>query len=343
MVNLKEKTLYIRQKNATYLEVLAVDSIVMSLWDFFSFYVPGYLFMPKYKMKVWDGKLHLYNRNTCEIYVGLLPHIKEYARINDYKIEYTDDGNLDIEDEFSVTEASNFAKKLDIHAKRIENNKDVFIPLIPHDYQLTAFRHAVQTKRCLLLSPTASGKSLIIYLLIRYYQERVKGKILVIVPTVNLVHQLFNDFGEYSYTDKWDVRDEVHLVYQGQDKSSEKQIILSTWESIYKLGIDYFGQFDMVIGDECLHPDTKIKTILGEIPIKNIKIGTLVYSQNDKGVVELKPVIEIHKNINLLEKMLEITFDSGEKIKITGNHKILTKTGLIRADKLLKNDIIIGI
>ena len=73
---------------------------------------------------------------------------------------------------------------------------------------------------------------------------------MVIVPTVNLVSQLYTDFGEYSYADNWDVRDEVHMVYQGQDKGSEKQIIISTWESIYKLGIDYFGNFDVVIGDE---------------------------------------------------------------------------------------------
>jgi superfamily II DNA or RNA helicase len=137
-----------------------------------------------------------------------------------------------------------------LHAKRREGDKEVFVPIVPHDYQIAAFRHAVQSKRCLLLSPTASGKSLIIYLLIRYYQEMVKGKILVIVPTVNLVSQLYTDFGEYSYDDKWDVRDEAHMVYQGKEKGSEKQIIISTWESIYKLGIGYFEQFDVVIGDE---------------------------------------------------------------------------------------------
>jgi superfamily II DNA or RNA helicase len=248
-VNLNENTLYIRKKNETYLEVLAVDSIVMSLSEFFSFYVPGYKFMPKYRMKIWDGKLRLYNRNTCEIYVGLLPHLKEYARLNEYGIEYTD-GDLDIEDEFSIEESRDFATELKLHAKRRDGDKEVFVPIIPHDYQLAAFRHAVQTKRSLLLSPTASGKSLIIYLLLRHYQPLVDGKILIIVPTVNLVQQLYSDFGEYSYDDTWDVREQAHMVYQGQSKGSDKQILISTWESIYKLGIDYFGQFDVVIGDE---------------------------------------------------------------------------------------------
>jgi superfamily II DNA or RNA helicase len=239
----------IRKENETYLHIDAEESIMASLVDFFSFYIPGHQFMPKFRMKMWDGKIRLLDKNTGRLYVGLLPHIKEYARLHEYEVVYTH-GELDIEDEFSVLEAKEFAEKLKLHAKRIINDKEEFVPIIPHDYQLAAFRHAVQTKRCLLLSPTASGKSLIIYLLIRYYQEMVKGKILVIVPTVNLVSQLYTDFGEYSYDDTWDVRDEAHMVYQGKEKGSEKQIIISTWESIYKLGIGYFEQFDVVIGDE---------------------------------------------------------------------------------------------
>src|ERR1035437_5634 len=110
---LQDKTLYIRKKNESYLEVLATDDILAALSDFFTFFVPGYQYMPLFKMHVWDGKLRLYNKNTGEIYVGLLPHLKEYAKLNEYEIIYTD-GDLDIEEEFSVEEASFFAKKLDI-------------------------------------------------------------------------------------------------------------------------------------------------------------------------------------------------------------------------------------
>jgi superfamily II DNA or RNA helicase len=249
-MELQDKKLYIRKKNETYLEVLAVDSILFSLSDFFSFFVPGHQFMPKFRMKVWNGKLHLFNRNTCELYVGLREHIKEYARMHGYEVIYTD-GDLDIEDEFSVLEAESFVNSLKLHAKRIEDKKDVFIPIQPHQYQVDALRHSIQSKRCLLLSPTASGKSLIIYMLLRYYQKIVNGKILIIVPTVNLVQQLYTDFGEYSYDDTWDVRNEIHMIYQGQEKNSDKQIIVATWQSIYNMPLDYFAQFDVVIGDEC--------------------------------------------------------------------------------------------
>lgn len=245
MPELNDNTLYIGKKNETFLYVYAVDSILASLSEFFSFFVPGYRYMPKFRARMWDGKMRLFDRRTCEIYVGLLPHLKEYAKLHEYNIEWTD-GPLDVEEEFSVVEAESFAKSLDLHAK----HDGQFVPITPHDYQIAAFRHAVQTKRSLLLSPTASGKSLIIYLLVRYYQQFIKNKILIVVPTTSLVAQMYTDFGEYSYAQDWDVRDEAHMVYEGQDKGSEKQIIISTWQSIYKLGQHYFEQFDVVIGDE---------------------------------------------------------------------------------------------
>lgn len=245
MARLEEKTIYIGKKNETFLSVYAEDSIIASLVDFFSFYVPGFKFNPKYRMKLWDGKIRLFDRRTNEIYAGLLPHIKEYAKLHEYDIEWLDQA-LDIEEEFSVVEAQDFAASLNLHAK----HDGEFTPIVPHDYQIAAFRHAVQSSRCMLLSPTASGKSLIIYLLLRHYQKTIKNKILIVVPTTSLVAQMYTDFGEYSYADKWDVREEAHMVYEGQDKGTDKQIVISTWQSIYKLGQHYFDQFEMVIGDE---------------------------------------------------------------------------------------------
>ena len=112
----------------------------------------------------------------------------------------------------------------------------------PRDYQLDAFVHAVRERRSLLLSPTASGKSFIIYLLVRYYAKRT----LIIVPTTSLVSQLASDFADYGFdSDKF-----VHRVFSGKDKVSKRPITISTWQSIYKLHKDYFSQFDVIIGDE---------------------------------------------------------------------------------------------
>lgn len=272
---LKDRTLYIRKINETFLQVVAEDAIVASLSDFFSFFVPNYRFMKKFKMHMWDGRIRLFSKNTGEIYVGLLQHVKEFAKQHEYEIIYENGIDLDVEEEFSVQEAFDFAKSLNIHVKRQENNKDIYIPINAHDYQLDAFRHAVQTSRSLLLSPTSSGKSLFIYLLLRHYQPKIKGKILVIVPTVNLVMQMFTDFGEYSYADKWDIREQAHIIYSGKEKNSDKPIIISTWESIYKLGKDYFNQFEVVICDEAhLAKANSLTSIMNKCTKARYKFGT---------------------------------------------------------------------
>jgi superfamily II DNA or RNA helicase len=107
--------------------------------------------------------------------------------------------------------------------------------------------NGLMKKRGILLSPTGSGKSLIIYILARYFLEEFDTKkILVIVPTTSLVEQMHNDFKHYGYDEKL-----MHRIYSGKDKKTDAPIIISTWQSIYKLPKDWFSQFGMIVGDEC--------------------------------------------------------------------------------------------
>ena len=88
-----------------------------------------------------------------------------------------------------------------------------------------------------------SGKSLLIYLLVRYYNKPT----LILVPSIQLVHQMYDDFREYGY----DVENNVHCIFGGKDKFNfDKKITLSTWQSIYKMDKSYFDKFEVVIGDE---------------------------------------------------------------------------------------------
>ena len=57
---------------------------------------------------------------------------------------------------------------------------------------------------------------------------------------------MFGDFKEYG----WDSAKYCHQVYAGQDKVSDKQVIISTWQSIYKLNKKTFEPYKLVIGDE---------------------------------------------------------------------------------------------
>ena len=128
------------------------------LQDYFTFTVPGMQFMPAVRNKVWDGKIRLFNPMTKRIYAGLLPHVQRFCKERDYNLVIAPDFDAD---EFSLHEAQEFIDSLGLK-------------LTPRDYQVAAFAHAVKNRRAVLLSPTASGKSLIIYLLTQYFKKKRK-------------------------------------------------------------------------------------------------------------------------------------------------------------------------
>ena len=54
-------TLLIDKKNEVYMSVQTEPGLAQELCDYFTFYVPGYRFMPAYRNKIWDGKIRLFN------------------------------------------------------------------------------------------------------------------------------------------------------------------------------------------------------------------------------------------------------------------------------------------
>jgi len=220
----------ISNKDEVYVTVNCSESVSHELREYFTFLIPGYQFTPQYKAKLWDGKIRLFDLRTKQIYRGLVPNIIKFCQDRNYQWEYD---NEIYDEEFSLTEANEVVKKLNMNIE-------------PRDYQLDAFVHAIRSRRSLLLSPTASGKSLIIYLIIRYLLSQDSKKVLIMLPTTSLVSQLFKDFKDYGF----DSDTFVHKVFSGQEKTSNKPIIISTWQSLYTLPPSFFKNFDVVIGDE---------------------------------------------------------------------------------------------
>lgn len=217
----------IRKVNEVYNQALTDDmGIAQELSEYFTFNVPGYQFMPAYRHKVWDGKVRLYNNSTQMLYAGLMKYVEVFCKERDYDCEYEYDNSAT---SFSEIEAIQFLK-------------DQKFTLEPRDYQVNAFVDAVRYDRALFVSPTASGKSFIIYMIMRWFLRPT----LIIVPTTTLVHQMYSDFESYGFkSEKY-----CHKIFSGQDKVTDKPIVITTWQSIYKLRKDWFSKFDVVIGDE---------------------------------------------------------------------------------------------
>ena len=273
--------LRVSKLNEVYVKIDCEPSTAYELNDYFTFDVPGAKFMPAYKNKMWDGKIRLFNAMTLTLYTGLIAYLEKFCEARNYKIEF--DENFSKES-FSIKEAKDFAATL--------NTK-----FPPRDYQLEAFIHAVRERRGLLLSPTASGKSFIIYLLTRYYNR----KTLIVVPTTSLIHQMASDFRDYGFTG------EIHKIYSGQDKVTDKQVVITTWQSIYKEKKNWFDEYEVVIGDEAHNFKAKsLTSILTKM--ENCKYrfgftGSLDGTQTHKLVLEglFGPVRKVATTAKLIE------------------------------------------
>ena len=225
--------LLVTKENESVLDIKCDPSIAEELKDFFSFFVPGHKFMPAFRRRIWDGKIKLFNSITGELPVGLYPYLRSFCEKRNYSMEHVSSsyGSPDEENPINLKLLMEFIESLNL----------------PHkirDYQFDAFVEGIKRMRAILVSPTGSGKSLIIYCLMRWYIDNYSDKVLIIVPTTSLVEQMNSDFKSYGY-------DESHLVYSGKDKNTHKRIMISTWQSIHRLNIDWFDQFGLVFGDEC--------------------------------------------------------------------------------------------
>ena len=263
----------ISKKNEVYVRVETEPNIARELSDFFTFEVPGARFMPSYKKRIWDGKIRLYNQMNGEVYLGLIPYIQEFAKLNDIDIEYKGDVNA-TQSSFTHGVCKGFIRNI----KPKSNGKSIEL----RDYQTDAVVHAIRNNRSLLLSPTASGKSLIIYLLSRWYES---NRILILVPTTSLVEQMYTDFLDYGYLES-----KMQKIYQGYTKDISSEVTISTWQSLYKMPRKFFEQFGCILGDEVhLFKAKSLTNIMNKMHMTKYRhgfTGTLDGTQTHRLILE---------------------------------------------------------
>ena len=217
----------VTELNASFIKIDAEPSILQELREYFTFTVPGSEFHPSVRNHFWDGKIRLLDTRKKTLYSGLKDEVLKVAKEMGYTFQFTP----------KFTRPTFTENDVEASARAIGLTLDI------RPYQMSAILNALNTGRQLMLSPTGSGKSIIIYMICRMIEK----KTLIIVPTTALVEQMSTDFGDYGY----DSDANVHKIYYGKDKQTEKMITVTTWQTLAKQSDDYFKQFDVVIGDEC--------------------------------------------------------------------------------------------
>jgi superfamily II DNA or RNA helicase len=251
-------TVSLEKFNEVYLRIKCEPSVAKELSEFFTFEVPNAKFMPSVRNRLWDGRVRLFSPATGKIYLGLLPYVRRFLAENGYKIEYGE----------GIVPPRTIEKDLTVKYVRSLQKKG----FKARGYQIDAIHNILESNRGLILSPTGSGKSFIIYVLTRYYVQKFENKkILIVVPTTSLVEQMYNDFADYG----WFPDEHCHKLYAGSDKLTLKEVVISTWQSIYKLDKRYFSQFGAVFVDECHLAKAKSLTgIMTKLHDCKYRIGT---------------------------------------------------------------------
>ena len=267
--------LVIQKKNEVFLHIECDPHIRHELNDQFTFDVPGAKFMPQYRSKYWDGKIRLFSIPKQEIYIGLLDKVVGFCKHHKYEFEFKDNKHFGIP--YEENELVSYEGVKD-YLTRISSIK-------PRPYQIEGVYDALRRNRRLIVSPTGSGKSLMIYAVTRYHQEHGR-KILIVVPTTSLVEQMYKDFIQYG----WNIEELAHRIYAGKDLMSDCSVIISTWQSIYKQDRKWFRQFSVIIGDEAHQFKSKslvsIMTKLDDAKYRYGFTGTLDGTQTHKWVLE---------------------------------------------------------
>lgn len=231
----------------------------MEIYDEFSFFVPGYKYMPMFKAGRWDGKIKLYDIRNRKFYIGLLPRLIDWCDTNGYTISIQD------KDEFRKGNIYDEAQLEDIYKTSV---------WVPKPHQKKAVEFALKNPKTLTMSPTASGKSMMIYLLMRYILEHTEDNILITVPTTALVEQLYTDFEEY-VNDGFDVGSVVQRLHgTRKDVVPGARVLISTWQSVYKKEAGFFSKFNTYMCDEAHGADAKsISSIVEKLAHADRRFG----------------------------------------------------------------------
>lgn len=223
-------------------EIITDDYTLAELKYRMRFRPKDYFFAPSYKIGKWDGWINLIKQN--KLAVGLIPLLCE--KMQDLKISFEIDNRYFPTYKVTKNQIIEYSKLLNLQSKGID--------ITPREHQINGVLNSLQNKRVVLLSATNSGKSLILYIYIRFLLDILNlNKILLLVPNTMLVEQMYDDFTDYSTKNKWNVEKNCQRIYseiKENNRDMNKRVHISTWQSLYTKDPEIFNVYDAFICDE---------------------------------------------------------------------------------------------
>ena len=283
---------FIEKKNELDIVLDCEQHVLYELQEAFSFDVEGASFAPAFRKKYWDGKIRLCSVATKSLPAGLTYQLCKWLDRHNYSWEFKNSKFYGVPYE---TDERIFHEGVELFMNKISNVK-------PREYQVDTVFHALKEYRKTIVSPTGSGKSLMIYAISRYLKS-IDKRTIIVVPSKSLVEQMYKDFVDYGWGEE-----NLHKIYQGHSLDTKAPVTITTWQSVYGMEKKWFRQFDAVIGDECHNFKAKsLGGIMKKMPDVKWRYGftgTLDGKNVHKLILEghFGPVYKTTSSADLMEK-----------------------------------------
>jgi len=319
---------HITSLNESFIKVTAEDdSCIEDIYQSFKYLDPTHV---PTKWNKWDGTVRMYDKKTGKMQAGLLFILLRWLKESKYT--YTVDPGLqkNLINKITRAEIQAWVDSLDISDEDGES-------ISPYDYQVESLFLTVKYQKLTLLAATSAGKSLIIYLINRFYDELYpEMKKIVVVPTAQLVNQLSKDFSDYSKRNGWNAAAKVHGIVDGATKASPKPIFISTWQAIQDMDRDFFEQMAVLLVDECHGASAKkLTNICNYSTNAFIRIGlTGTLKDNElhpiavqacfgpaQRVVTTKELIDSGRATKVYVRQLLLSYNIADRLHVNGGGK----------------------
>ena len=228
--------IHIELINASIIKLHITDDYMNSdINEYFKFEDPQF---KKSDYSTWDGIIRLYDKRSNHLSLGLLPVLLSFCKIRGHQVQL-DEAFKHLDNPLSETDCKAYIETLKM-------------PFVVSDNQTDMLHYFVNKSRVCAVSCTSSGKSASIYMTTRYYQSTLENpRILIIVPNVLLVKQLYNDYINYSVNNGYEVEKNLHKSCEGISPITDKPITIATWQTLNNIkDKSFFQKFDCVICDE---------------------------------------------------------------------------------------------
>ena len=272
----------IEKVNEGFVRIFCARPIAIDIRNNYKFFAPGYKFHPKYRnprKRVWDGKVSLFDRRTRLFPSGLLDDLTSFFDRSNFTYEF----NFSIENRRNYNIDDAFLEKF---YKIIFKNSIYY----PRDYQHEAIKQLLINKKAVVEEATGSGKSLIIYCLLKI-SLGLEKRIVLVVPNIMLVEQMRRDFRDYG----WETCDDfLTIMYMDHIPDTSKPVLISTYQSLVKQDDSFIMRYNAVIIDEAHQaPAHSIQTILSKLVYADFRMGMTGTLPDEEDPEELGKLYEV--------------------------------------------------